>query len=88
MLKPTLQSRYWTRPSSARVVQQATLLFKKLPLRLRGRSADRTKKAECNDLLRVAFLATDRESTGEVGVGGYPDNGTLRANQNRDQIAY
>ena len=36
MLKSTLQSRYWTRPSSARVVQQPALLFKKLPLRLRG----------------------------------------------------
>jgi hypothetical protein len=59
MLKSRLQSRYWTRPSSARVVQQATLLFKELPVRLRGWSAKATKGAECNDLLRVAFLAAD-----------------------------
>jgi len=79
MLKSRLQSRYWTRPSSARVVQQAALLFKELPIR-----AEATKGAECNDLLRVAFLAADKESTAEVDASGYPDKGTLRANENRD----
>jgi hypothetical protein len=34
----------------------------------------------------VAFPAADKESTAEVDASGYPDKGTLRANQNRDGI--
>jgi len=33
----------------------------------------------------VAFLAADKEPTAEVDASGYPDKGTLRANQNREQ---
>jgi hypothetical protein len=36
MLKSLLQSRYWLGRPSARVVQQAALLFKELPLSRRG----------------------------------------------------
>jgi hypothetical protein len=60
MLKPLLQSRYWPGRASAQLVQQTALLFKELPLRLRGSSAKTvTPKAERFDLLRVAFLVTD-----------------------------
>ena len=57
MLKPLLQSRYWLVRPSAWLVQQTALLFKELPLCLRGCSA--IPRAERFDLLRVALLATD-----------------------------
>ena len=60
MLKPLLQSRYWPGRPSRRLVQQAALLFKELPLCLRGGYAKPvTPRAERFDLLRVALLATD-----------------------------
>jgi len=60
MLKSLLQSRYWLARPWAWLVQQTALLFKQLSLCLRGYSAKTViPRAECFDLLRVAFLATD-----------------------------
>ena len=60
MFKSSLQSRYWPSRPPLRVVQQATLLFKKLPPCLRGGCARTlTPTAERFDLLRVALFTTD-----------------------------
>jgi hypothetical protein len=60
MLKSRLQSRYWPRLSPARLVRQATILFKAMPRRLGGRAAETgTTRTKRHDLLRMAVLAID-----------------------------
>jgi hypothetical protein len=63
MFKSRLQSRHWSCRLSARLVQQAALLFKALPRCLRSCPAKTvTTRTESRELLRVAFLATDTSS--------------------------
>jgi hypothetical protein len=60
MLKSRLQSQYWTRPSSARLVQQAAVLFKAVPRLVRSSSIETvTTRSDCHELFRVAFPAAD-----------------------------
>src|ERR1700741_4930275 len=63
MRKSRLQSWHWTRLLSARVVQHAALLFNELPRCRRDRPPEtETTRSVRRDLLRLAFLATGRES--------------------------
>jgi hypothetical protein len=59
MFKSRLQSRYWSGRLSARLVQQATLLFNEMLRCLRSCLVKTvTRRTESRELLRVAFLAT------------------------------
>jgi hypothetical protein len=58
MFKSRLQSRHWSCRLSARLAQQATLLFKALPRCFRSCAA-KPITTESRELLRMAFLAAD-----------------------------
>ena len=81
VFKPRLQSRRWSRRLPAGLVQQASLLFKAMSRRLRGLCTKVTTRAD--NLFRMAFFATDQESTVEESTvepeaSSRPYKGTLR----------
>src|SRR6516225_2399927 len=76
VFKPQLQSRHWSRRLPAGLVQQASLLFKAVSRRLRGLCTKVTTRAD--NLFRMAFFATDRESTVEREASSRPYKGTRR----------
>ena len=90
VFKPRLQSRHWSRRLPAGLVQQASLLFKAMSRRLRGLCTKVTTRAD--NLFRMAFFATDQESTVEESTvepeaSSRPYKGTL-GKQNTVRIVY
>jgi len=84
MRKSRLQSRYWARLPSTRLVQQAAVLFEELPRCLPSWSVETVAtRVARHDLLRVAFLATDWEATAEVDASTCSDTGALKRQQGR-----